>query len=158
MAIRYEDFSKLIQNEAWKFCKKYGWAIGRDFQEFEAIGNLTFCRARKRYDADMSAFSTYLTKWLRCELAQYVKREIRHRCVMDMDGIPEQIETVGDSLRFIELKCGLTDDGVRVVDIAVHKDGRLFKKSVAEILAQNGWPRRRIKNAMGEVKRALTTV
>ncbi len=158
MIIQYEDYSKLIQKGAWKFYKQYGRAIRRDFQEFEAIGNLAFCKARTHYNANISAFSTYLTRWVHCEMIQFVRREIRHCYTVDMDGIPERIDLVGDSLRFVEFKCGLTDDGAHVVDLATHKNGRLFKKSVAESLVQNGWQRRRIKNAMAEVKRALAIV
>lgn len=146
----------MIRKEAWKACRKYGKIIRRDFQDFEAVGNLTFCRAAALYDNGLSAFSTYFTKYLQCEFRQYVRRELKHCLTLNIDEIPELIEDTDRELHYIELKCGLTNDSLYMIGTITEMQGRITKRALIEALADEGWTLSRTRRAMSEIKRALS--
>jgi len=167
----YEDMKKLIFKVSWEIKASHGGEIN------DLIGqaNLLFIYALDEYDETESGLSTWLRRYIRAGLKNYIRSEQRHKSrhvQISIDSIDVNLQ-VFDSFSLMELLDEMGEDALTIVQLLFEtpndilltalKSGKrmnhmksYMRRRLRNRLRQWGWTACRITKTFGEMRKVIS--
>lgn len=165
----YEDYQKMIANQAWKWASK----SGQDFEELIAEGNLIFMTSQENFDPQKSRFSTYLYKSLNQHFGNLIesfasqKRDSRMIADQDIGLVASDSVDPESYAIFRDILSSLSNDSKLIINSVLEtpaelvammsrgKKTKMTKKVLTAYFKKQGWGISRIWNAFSEIKQTI---